>query len=120
MIPPNINRKKIVLRFKVLMIQLLIPTPEEIIMAVKINQIYPAVRHFKIKRITPIFKEEQAAIKNLANDGTHIMQDSHLNFIDKLIFKALDKMSPIMNKSSKLRNNIMKITEKIVRANNDI
>jgi len=89
-------------------------------MAVKINRICPAMRKFRIKKITPLFKKEQTGVKNLADDGTHIIQGLHLNFIDKLIFKALDKMSPIMNKSSKLRNNIMKITEKIVRANNDI
>ena len=89
-------------------------------MALKINSINSAMRQLKSEKITPLYIKEKPVITNLANDGAHIMQDSHLNFIDKFIFKTLDKISPVMDKHSILRNNIMKITEKILKANNDI
>lgn len=88
-------------------------------MALKINNITPAVRTSKLKR-TPLFKEPSICIEKINYDGTNIVKNSQLNFLDKFIFKTLDIISPIIDKHSIFKRNVLKISEKILRSSNDI
>lgn len=88
-------------------------------MAMKVNSINIGVHNSKIKKM-PLFKKETPVKEKIDFDATNIMQDSHLNFFDRFMFKTLDAISPIMAKHTILKNNIIKLTERIIKTNSNI
>ena len=88
-------------------------------MAMRINCINSAIRNSKLNK-TKLFKEPKVIKETIDYNGTNLIQNSHLNFWDRIIFRALDAISPMMDKHSILKNNIIKITEKIIKTHNNI
>ena len=89
-------------------------------MPIRVDSLRQITHKRRIKN-TPLFREEKCLIdRNISYDATNIMQNSHLSFWDKLIFKALDTISPLMEGHRIIKNNIIKVSEKVLKANNDI
>lgn len=71
------------------------------------------------KRKNRLFKKCKIN-QNIVNyHGNDLMKNSHIGAWNSFLFKAVDKMSPIIKKHPKLGAKIIRLTEKMVKNTSD-